>query len=80
MTALTITEARKQLYKLVEAVQSSHEPIQLTGKGGDAVLISASDWEAIQETLYLLAIPGMRESIHEGMETPTQEMTQELDW
>ncbi len=79
-TTLSVTEARRQLYRLVDEVQSSHEPIQLTGKNGDAVLISASDWRAIQETLYLLSIPGMRESLREGMATPTAEMATELRW
>jgi prevent-host-death family protein len=80
MTTITITEARKRLYRIVEDVQTSHEPVQLTGKGGNAVLVSEDDWRSIQETLHLLSIPGMRESIIEGMETPTSEMATELDW
>jgi prevent-host-death family protein len=80
MTSITITEARKRLYGLVEEVQTSHEPVQLTGKAGNAVLVSEDDWRSIQETLYLLSIPGMRESIVEGMKTPTEEMSTELDW
>jgi prevent-host-death family protein len=80
MTTLTITEARKQLYRLVEEVQSSGEPVHLTGRHGDAVLLSAADWRSVEETLYLLSIPGMRESILEGMETPTENMAAELDW
>lgn len=80
MTTITITEARKRLYRIVEDVQTSHEPVQLTGKGGNAVLVSEDDWRSIQETLFLLAVPGMRESILEGMKTPTSEMATELDW
>lgn len=80
MTTLTITEARKRLYRLVEDVQSSGEPVHLTGRHGDAVLLSAADWRAVEETLYLLSIPGMRESIMEGMQTPSDDMETELDW
>jgi len=80
MTSITATEARKSLYKLVDDVQDSHEPIQITGKRGSAVLVSEDDWRAVQETLYLVSIPGMRESIIEGMATPITELESELDW
>lgn len=80
MKTIAITEARKRLYRLVEEVQTSHEPMQLTGKGGNVVLVSEDDWRAIQESLYLVSIPGMRESIVEGMDIPTSQMSAELDW
>lgn len=80
MTTLTITEARKNLYALVDEVTESHEPALLTGKRSNAVLISEEDWKAIQETLYLSAIPGMAESIKEGMRTPLEECDEEIDW
>ena len=80
MTSITATEARKSLYKLVDDVQDSHEPVQITGKRGSAVLVSEDDWRAVQETLYLVSIPGMRESILEGMATPVDELEGELDW
>ena len=80
MTSITATEARKSLYKLVDEVQESHEPIQITGKRGSAVLVSEDDWRAVQETLYLVSIPGMRESIIDGMATPIAELESELDW
>lgn len=80
MTSITATEARKSLYKLVDDVQDSHEPIQITGKRGSAVLVSEDDWRAVQETLYLVSIPGMRESIIDGMATPIAELESELDW
>ena len=80
MTSITATEARKSLYKLVDEVQESHEPIQITGKRGSAVLVSEDDWRAVQETLYLVSIPGMRESIIDGMATPIGELESELDW
>ncbi len=80
MTNLTATEARRQLYKLVDEVQTSHEPVRIAGKRGNAVLIGEDDWQAVQETLYLVSIPGMRESILEGMETPASELDDSLDW
>ena len=80
MTTLTATEARKCLYNLVDEVASSHDPIQIVGKRNSAVLISEEDWRAIQETLYLVSIPGMRESIQEGLKTPVEECSEELTW
>ena len=80
MTTVTATEARKKLYKLVDEVQESHVPVQITGKRGNAVLVSEDDWRAVQETLYLVSIPGMRESIREGLSTPVDELEEQLDW
>ena len=73
MTTITATEARKSLYKLLDEVSESHEPVQITGKRGNAVLIAEDDWRAVQETLYLHSVPGMKESIVEGMKTPVDE-------
>ncbi len=58
----------------------SHEPIVITGKRGNAILISEEDWHSIQETMYLLNIPNMRESIREGLLTPIEDCKEELDW
>lgn len=80
MPTLTITEARSSLYQLVDTVAESHEPVLITGKRSNAVLISEDDWRAINETLYLLSVPGMRESIREGMETPIDECSNEVNW
>lgn len=80
MPTLSITEARSSLYQLVDNVASSHEPVLITGKRANAVLVSEDDWRAIQETLYLLAIPGMRESIREGMQTTIDECSDEVAW
>jgi antitoxin YefM len=80
MTTITATEARKQLYKLVDDVSDTHEPVQITGKRGNAVLVGEDDWRAVQETLFLVSIPGMRESIIEGMKTPPEELDSELRW
>ena len=80
MTSMSATEARKQLYKLLDDVAASHEPIEITGKRSSAVLVSEDDWRAVQETLHLLSIPGMRESILEGMTTPVEQLSEKLDW
>jgi len=80
MTSITATEARKLLYNLLDDVAESHEPIQIAGKRNSAVLVSEADWRAVQETLYLMGIPGMRESIRKGIETPVVECAEELDW
>lgn len=80
MLTLTASEARTQLYRLIDQTAESHEPIIITGEKADAILLSAQDWTAIQETLYLLSIPGMRESILEGMNTPIEECSRELNW
>ncbi len=80
MATVSTTEARKDLYRLVDQVQDTHEPIQIKGKRGNAVLVSEADWRAVQETLFLVSIPGMRESILEGMATPPDELEDEPGW
>ena len=80
MTTLTVSKARAVLYKLLDKIAASHEAIQITGKRNNAVLVSEEDWRAINETLYLLSIPKMRESIRKGLKTPLKECSQELDW
>jgi antitoxin YefM len=80
MTILTATEARSKLYSLIDETASTHQPILIKGKRGNAVLLSESDWNAISETLHLLSVPGMRESIKKGMEEDISECSKELDW
>ncbi len=80
MSTLTASEARARLYRLIDEAAKSHTPIRITGKRNNAVLVSEEDWAALQETVYLLSVPGMRESIREGMETPIDELETELDW
>ena len=80
MTVIKVTDARSKLYRLIDEVAASHEPILISGKRTNAVLISEDDWRAIQETLYLLSIPGMRDSIRKGLETPVDECAEDIDW
>jgi len=79
-TTLTASEARANLYRLIDQAAESHQPIHIAGKRTSAVLLSTEDWEAIQETLYLLSIPGMRESIKEGMAEPLGNSAKALKW
>jgi antitoxin YefM len=80
MATVSPTEARKRLYALIDEVGQSHEPVQINGKRGNAVLLSEDDWRAIQETLHLVSIPGMRESIFEGMAAAPAELSSEPGW
>ena len=82
MPTLTITAAQANLYRLIDTVTDSHEPVLITGKRGNAVLLSEEDWRAIEETIYLLGIPGMRESIVEGLNTPLDDCVDEteIEW
>ena len=80
MPTLTATQARAKLYRLIDDTAASHQPVTITGKRGNAVLIAEKDWMAIQETLHLMSIPGMRKSIQEGLETPIDECEEDLQW
>ncbi len=80
MPSLTASEARSNLYRLIDEAATNHQPVTITGKRHSAVLISAEDWSAIQETMYLLSIPGMRESVREGMAEPVGKARKTLTW
>ena len=80
MATLSASQARAKFYRLIDQTPLSHEPIVITGKRGNAVLISEDDRRSIQETLYLLNIPGRRETIREGLSTPLEDCTEEIDW
>ena len=82
MSAINITNARKELYNLVEDVNLYSEPALIVSKKGNAVLVSESDWNAIQETVYLNTIPGMVESIRRGMDTSIEDCISEenIEW
>ena len=80
MTTVNVTEARANLYKLIDDASVSHEPVVITGNRGNAVLLAEDDWNAINETLYLLSVPSMRESIIEGMQENLDKTSTELEW
>ena len=80
MKTISVTKARSNLYKLLDEAKVSGEPIQITGKRSNGVLISEDDWRAISETLFLLSVPGMRDSIRKGLETPLDECETDIKW
>jgi antitoxin YefM len=80
MTSIPVTQARSRLYQLVDEASSSHEPVQITGKRNNAVLVSEGDWRSMQETLYLVSIPGMRNSIRRGLKEPLAKASTTLKW
>lgn len=77
---IPVNEAQQQLQDLIDSVSQSHQPIVIAGRSNNAVLLSEADWASVQETLYLLSVPGMRESIREGLATPIEECDRELEW
>lgn len=78
MKTITATKARSNFYRLID--ETANEPIHISGKRNNAVLLSEEDWKSIEETLYLLSIPNMRESIIEGMKTPIEQCSDKLIW
>ena len=80
MVTLTASAARAKLYNLLDRTASSHQPIQITGKRSNAILVSEEDWRAIQETLYLLSIPGMKKSLQKALKTPVEKCDKEIKW
>ena len=80
MKTVTATKARELIYKLIDEANESNQPIQITGKRGNAVIVSEENWRSIEETLHLLSVPGMRESIREGLNTSIEDCSEELDW
>ena len=77
---VTVSGARGRLYRLLDEVAASREPVLIAGKRANAVLVPEEDWRAIQETLYLLSVKGMRKSIRDGMATPVSKCATELKW
>jgi antitoxin YefM len=80
METISARKARARLYDLIDQTASSHAPVTITGKRNKAVLVSAEDWAAIHETLFLLSVPGMRETIRNGLASPLDECSHELKW
>jgi antitoxin YefM len=80
MHSMNASEAREKLYRLLDETANAHEPVLITGPRANAVLIGEEDWNSIQETLYLLSVPGMRESIKEGLQIPVDDCEQEPGW
>jgi len=80
MKSLSVAQARSRLYRLLDDAADSHEPVQITGKHSNAVLVSEDHWRSIQETLHLISIPGMRDSIRKGMAEPLGKTSTKPGW
>ncbi len=80
MSSLPVNDAQNNLQNLIDQVAAQGKPIIIEGDRGNAILVAEKDWSAIQETLYLLSIPQMRESIKEGLATPIEDCDRDLDW
>ena len=80
MNTMNASEAREKLYRLLDETAAAHEQVLITGPRSNAVLLGEDDWNAIQESLHLLSVPGMRESIREGMATPVKDLHKEPGW
>lgn len=80
MTTLTATQARAKLFKLLDEAAKTHQPIQITGRRHNAVLLSEEDFHAIQETLYLLSVPGMKKSLVQARKAPLKAYTKKRPW
>ena len=80
MAILKASEARSNLYRLIDEAAEHHAPVQIAGKRNSAVLVGEDDWRAIQETLYLLSMPGMRESIRKGLNEPVAKLSKNPGW
>jgi antitoxin YefM len=80
MAVLTASAARSKLYRLIDETNDSHEPVIISGKRNNAILVSEDDWKSIQETLYLTSIPGMKESILKAMKEPLSTSIKKIDW
>lgn len=79
MTIINATNARNNFFKLIDEALATHEPVTVTGKNGNVVILSEEDWRDIQETLYLTNIPGMKEKIIKGLNTPLEECVEDSE-
>ena len=77
---MTVSQARSNIYKLMDETSQTHQPIMITGKRNNVVMISEEDWNAIEETLYLNSVTGMVDSIKEAMDAPDSEFSEDIEW
>jgi prevent-host-death family protein len=77
---MTVSQARTNIYKIMDETAQTHQPIMITGKRNNVVMISEEDWNAIEETLYLNSITGMANSIKEAMDAPDSEFSEDIEW
>lgn len=77
---MTASQARSNIYKIMDETAQTHQPIMITGKRNNVVMISEEDWNAIEETLYLNSVTGMADSIKEAMDAPDSEFSEDIEW
>ena len=77
---MTVSQARTDIYKIIDETAQTHQPIMITAKRNNAVLVSEEDWNAIEETLYLNAIPNMAKSINDAMLEDDSEYSESVEW
>ena len=77
---ITVSQARTNIYKIMDETSQTHQPILITGKRNNVVMISEEDWNAIEETLYLTSVAGMADSIKEAMDAPDSEFSEDIEW
>lgn len=77
---MTVSQARTNIYKIMDETSQTHQPIMITGKRNNVVMISEEDWNAIEETLYLNSVTGMADSIKEAMDAPDSEFSEDIEW
>jgi len=77
---MTVSQARTNIYKIMDETAQTHQPIMITGKRNNVVMLSEEDWNAIEETLYLNSIPNMASSIKEAMDSPNSEFSEDIEW
>ena len=80
MKTLSVNEAREKLPELVEDVLLNHEPMLISGINKNAVLVAEIDWQAMNETLHLLSVPGMRDAIQTGLSEKLESTSKQLTW
>ena len=80
LKVMTVSQARANIYKIMDETALTHQPIMITGKRNNVVMLSEEDWNAIEETLFLNSIPGMASSIKEAMDAPNSEFSKDMEW
>ena len=77
---MSVSQVRADIYNVMDETAQTHEPVLITGKRNNVVMLSQEDWNAIEETLYLNSIPNMTSSIQESMDAPDSEFSEDIEW
>ncbi|MDD5401629.1 MAG: type II toxin-antitoxin system Phd/YefM family antitoxin [Sulfurimonas sp.] len=77
---MSVSEVRANIYNVMDETAQSHEPVLITGKRNNVVMLSLEDWNAIEETLYLNSIPNLASSIQDSMKSDDSEFSEDIEW